>query len=142
MGPELMAGHYAAWNYFQSVQSEANSAFISRFRLRFGATRVLDDPMEAAYIGVKLWVQALSRSGTLDLATVKTVLAQQSLDAPEGIVSVDADTRHLWKQVRIGKARTDGQFDIIWQSGHSIAPAPFPFFIPFAELDALSGSAR
>ena len=73
---------------------------------------------------------------------MKTVLAQQSLDAPEGIVSVDADTRHLWKQVRIGKARTDGQFDIIWQSGHSIAPAPFPFFIPFAELDALSGSAR
>ncbi len=73
------------------------------------------------------------------MTTVKTVLAQQSLDAPEGIVAVDAATRHLWKQVRIGKARADGQFEIVWQSGHSIAPAPFPFFIPYAERGELTG---
>ncbi len=139
MGPELMAGHYAAWNYFQSIDSEENRAFIERFRHRFGQQRVLDDPMEAAYIGVHLWVNALRSAGTTDMPAVKTVLAQQTLAAPEGIVVVDADTRHLWKQVRIGKARADGQFEIVWQSGRSMAPAPFPFFIPRAEQAAMAG---
>ncbi len=142
MGPELMAGHYAAWNYFQSVQSDENRAFVERFRRRFGQERVLDDPMEATYIGVTLWVNALRKAGTQDMTTVKTVLAQQTLNAPEGIVAVDADTRHLWKPVRIGKARVDGQFEIVWESGRSMAPAPFPFFIPYAERGSLMGSAR
>lgn len=142
MGPELMAGHYAAWSYFQSIESDENRAFIERFRRRFGQQRVLDDPMEAAYIGVQLWVNALRSGGTRDLSTVKTVLAQQTLAAPEGIVAVDADTRHLWKPVRIGKVRADGQFELVWQSGHSMAPAPFPFFIPHAELHVIERGAR
>jgi urea transport system substrate-binding protein len=142
MEPELVAGHYAAWNYFQSVQSDENRGFIERFRLRFGQERVLDDPIEAAYIGVHLWVNALRSAGTLDMPTVKAVLTRQTLAAPEGIVAVDAGTQHLWKPVRIGKARSDGQFDIIWQSGHSIAPAPFPFFITHAELSAMTEDAQ
>lgn len=141
MGPELMTGHYAAWNYFQSVQTDANRVFVESFRSRFGRERVLDDPMEAAYIGVNLWVNALRRAGTLDMATVKVVLGQQTLNAPEGIVAVDADTRHLWKPVRIGRARADGQFDIVWQSERGLAPAPFPFFIPPAEWKVMTGEA-
>ncbi|TAL49456.1 MAG: ABC transporter substrate-binding protein [Methylovulum sp.] len=142
MGPTLMAGHYAAWNYFQSVQSDENHAFIERFRRRFGRQRVLDDPMEAAYIGVQLWVNALRSARTLEMSTVKTVLTQQTLAAPEGIIAVDAGTRHLWKPVRIGRIRTDGQFELVWQSGRSMAPAPFPFFIPRAELSAMTEGAR
>ncbi|HEX5337968.1 MAG TPA: ABC transporter substrate-binding protein [Gallionella sp.] len=142
MGPDLMAGHYAAWSYFQSIDRDENRAFVERFRSRFGRQRVLDDPMEAAYIGVQLWANALRSAGTLNLATVKAVLAQQTLDAPEGIVAVDAATRHLWKPVRIGKARDDGQFEIVWQSAGSVAPAPFPFFIPRAELPSLAGGVR
>ncbi len=130
MGPELMTGNYAAWNYFQSVPSDENRAFIERFRRRFGQVRVLDDPMEAAYIGVHLWVNARREADTSGLPAVKAELRQQTMNAPEGIVAVDADTQHLWKTVRIGRARADGQFDIVWQSGRSIAPAPFPFFIP------------
>ncbi|HEU0282392.1 MAG TPA: transporter substrate-binding protein, partial [Gallionella sp.] len=142
IGPELVAGHFAAWNYFQSVPSGENRAFIERFRNRFGQQRVLDDPMEASYIGVKLWVNALHGAGTMDFSTVKTVLARQTLSAPEGIVAVDAATRHLWKPVRIGKVRADGQFEIVWESGRSMAPAPFPFFISHAEQAAMTGGAR
>ncbi len=141
MGPELLSGHYAAWNYFQSIASAENRDFIKRFRQRFGGQRVLDDPMEAAYMGVQLWVNALRSAGTLEMATVKTVLGQQTLAAPEGIVAVDADTRHLWKSVRIGRARADGQFEIVWQSGRSMAPAPFPFFIPRAEWREMTEGA-
>lgn len=137
IGAELVAGHFAAWNYFQSVQGDENRAFIERFRNRYGSQRVLDDPMEAAYIGVRLWVNAQRSAGTQDLSTIKNVLGQQTLAAPEGIVAVDAETRHLWKTVRIARARIDGQFDIVWQSAHGIPPAPFPFFIPRTELSAM-----
>lgn len=142
IGPALVAGHYAAWNYFQSVPGDENRAFIERFRRRFGEQRVLDDPMEAAYIGVQLWVNAQRSAGTQELSTVKTVLGQQTLAAPEGVVAVDADTRHLWKPVRIGRARSDGQFEIVWQSGRSMAPAPFPFFIPRTGLREMAGASR
>ena len=141
IGPELIAGHYAAWSYFQSIPNEDNRKFIEHFRHRFGQKRVLDDPMEAAHIGVELWANALRSAKSLDLPTVKIALAQQTLNAPEGIVAVDAVSRHLWKQVRIGKARSDGQFDIVWQSGSSIAPAPFPYFISPADLAAMSAGS-
>lgn len=128
MGGELMAGHYAAWNYFQSVKSAENQAFVARFKHRFGQGRVLDDPMEASYIGVNLWVNSVREAGSTDLAVVKNMLAQQSLSAPEGIVSVDDANHHLWKATRIGKARPDGQFETVWQSSAPIRPAPFPFY--------------
>jgi urea transport system substrate-binding protein len=133
MGADMMAGHYAAWNYFQSLDSQENKAFVARFRQRFGQERVLGDPMVASYTGVHLWVNAARSQDIADLALLKNVLAQQTLPAPQGIVAVDYNTRHLWKKAYIGKARADGQFDIVWQSPHSIHPSPFPFFRSHAE---------
>ncbi len=122
------------------MDSDDNRGFIERFHRRFGRERVLDDPMEAAYIGVQLWVNARRSAGTQDVSVVKTLLGQQTLAAPEGIVAVDAATQHLWKPVRIGRARGDGQFNIVWQSGRSMAPAPFPFFISRVELNEMAGT--
>jgi len=143
MGGDLMTGHYATWNYFQSLDNAENKAFVARFKQRFGKDRVLDDPMEASYIGVKLWVNAARSQESTDLALIKTTLAQQTLLAPEGIVAVDYDTRHLWKKVYIGKARADGQFEIVWQSAQPVHPAPFPFYRShsewLAEQQALPG---
>jgi len=133
MGADLTTGHYAAWNYFQSLDNAENKAFVARFKQRFGKDRVLDDPMEASYIGVKLWMDAVRSQNSTDLELIKTALAQQTLLAPEGIVAVDYDTRHLWKMANIGKVRADGQFEIVWQSAHPIHPAPFPFYRSHAE---------
>jgi len=142
MGADLMAGHYAAWNYFQSIESEENRAFVARFRKRFGEQRVLDDPMESAYIAVQFWVNAVRSSGSFEVDTLRTHLGADTLSAPEGIVAMDAETLHLWKPVRIGRARSDGQFDIVWQSERSIAPAPFPFFIPAGQLRDIEKAAQ
>lgn len=128
IGPDLMAGHYAAWSYFQSIDSDENRDFVARFKRRFGQGRVLDDPMEASYIGVKLWVESVRNTGTTDLMVVKNNLQLLSLAAPQGIVAADFETRHLWKTLRIGRARSDGQFDIVWQSRGAVRPAPFPFY--------------
>lgn len=137
MGANLATGHYAAWNYFQSLENDENKAFVVRFKQRFGKDRVLDDPMVASYIGLKLWVDAVRSQGSTDLALLKAALAQQTLLAPQGIVAVDYNTRHLWKKAYIGKARADGQFEIVWQSAQSIHPAPFPFYRSQAEWLAL-----
>src|SRR3989338_1715803 len=123
MGVDLAAGHYTAWNYFQSLDNAENKAFVARFKQRFGAARVLDDPMVASYTGVKLWVDAVRSQGSTDLALLKTALLQQTLPAPQGIVAVDYDTRHLWKKAYIGKARADGQFEIVWNSENERAHA-------------------
>lgn len=124
----MMAGHYTAWGYFQSIQSPQNQAFVQRFRDRFGQQAVLDDPMEASYIGLHLWVQAAREAGSAEPAQVQRTILRQSLLAPEGVVSLDPATRHLWKMARIGKARSDGQFDIVWDSGRPLEPAPFPAY--------------
>jgi len=128
MGPELVAGHYAAWNYFQSLDTPINKAFVARFKQRFGQQRVVSDPMEASYISAQLWVDAVRELGSSDPQLVMNQLATHTLPAPEGIVSVDPMTRHLWKTVRVGRARMDGQFDVVWHSQHEVRPAPFPFY--------------
>ena len=128
IGIGLVEGHYAAWNYFQSIESDDNRRFIEAFKLEFGADRVVNDPMEATYIGVKLWAQAVRSAGTFEPLRIRSTLANQSLNAPHGVVSVEAKTQHLWKTVRIGQVRGDGQFEVVWSSESPIRPSPFPTY--------------
>ncbi len=124
----LMAGDYASWNYFQSVNREENRRFVAAFRARFGSERVTTDPMEAAYFGVHLWAQAVTEAGTTVVSEVRKAVLKQSMAAPEGIVSIEPHTQHTWKTVRVGKIRSDGQFEIVWSSEHPISPVPYPAF--------------
>lgn len=122
---EHLAGNYSAWNYFQSIDSERNRAFVSAFKERYGEDRVVDDPMEAAYFGVHLWAQAVAESRTDKVAEVRKALKRQSYDAPEGVVSIDPHNNHTWKMARIGRTNDDLQFDIIWSSKRPIRPIPY-----------------
>lgn len=117
--------HYAVWSYFQSLPGEANQRFVAAFRKRYGADRVTSDPVEAAYIGVLLWAQAVREAGTDEPEQVNHAVLLQSTAAPSGIAAVDRRTRHLWKHVRIGKARSDAQFDLVWSSEDVLRPSPF-----------------
>jgi len=126
LGAASMAGDYAAWNYFQSIESPQNAAFIRSFHRKFGNERVISDPMEAAYFGVHLWAQAVRDAGSAKSDAIRDAVGDQSRLAPEGLVYIDRATRHTWKFVRIGKIRTDGQFDIVWNSGIPVRPVPFP----------------
>ncbi|NGZ28352.1 MAG: urea ABC transporter substrate-binding protein [Magnetococcales bacterium] len=124
--PDLMTGHYAAWGYFQSVDREENRVFVAAFRNRFGAHRVVDDPMEASYIGLKLWAQGVKEAESTTPGIVDRAILRQSTNAPQGIVSLDSSTRHTWRTVRIGRAQKDGQFVVVWTSERTIRPEPFP----------------
>lgn len=126
MKKPVAAGHYAVWNYFQSIASPQNQTFVASFRKRFGRQAVLDDPMEASYAGMHLWLQAAREAGSAAPEAVQRTILRQTLNAPGGMVAVDADNRHVWKTPRIGKIRQDGQFDIVWDAGSAMEPAPFP----------------
>jgi urea transport system substrate-binding protein len=126
MDPETMAGDYATWNYFQSIQRTENAEFVANFRRVYGEHRVTDDPIEAGYFGVYLWAQAVQDADTDDVDEVRKKLSNQSYPAPGGIVSIDPENHHTWKTVRVGRIRTDGQFDIVWTSDHPVRPLPFP----------------
>ncbi len=120
------AGNYAAWNYFQSMDSPENAALVEAFKARFGKDRPFSDVMNAAYCGVMLWAQAVVENGRTDVRQVRYALRHQSLRAAEGVVAVDSETQHTWLPVSIGRIRKDGQFDIVWNSNTAVRPVPFP----------------
>ena len=126
LGGGDMAGDYAVWSYFQSIVSPQNMNFVSSFRNKYGAERVLSDAMEAAYVNVHLWAQAAQSAKSTAVPDIRKALGNQVLAAPEGIVYPDANTQHLWKAIRIGKIRKNGQFTIVWESGQPVRPVPYP----------------
>ena len=129
MGVHDFVGDYAAWNYFQSLDTAENRRFVEALRRRAaGRPTTASDPMEAAYLGVHLWARAVEEAGTTASTTVIQMLADQSFAAPGGVVYVDPSTHHTWKTVRIGRIRSDGQFDIVWDSGRPVRPTPFPAY--------------
>lgn len=135
MNPDDMAGDYAVWNYFQSIPSAQNTEFVQKFKAKYGADRVTDDPIEAAYFGVYLWAQAVAQAEGEDTVAIRDAIKDQSFNAPGGVVYVDSDTLHTWKSVHVGKIRIDGQFDIIWSSENPIRPEPFPIYRSQAEWE-------
>ncbi|OUL27771.1 urea ABC transporter substrate-binding protein [Nostoc sp. RF31YmG] len=128
IGVEYLKGHYAAWNYFQTVDTPANKKFVESFKKEYGAERVTNDPMEAAYIAVYLWKQAVEKAGTTDLAKVRAAAYNQTIDAPEGKVTVNTN-HHLSKVVRIGQVRQDGLFDIVYATPAPVDPVPWNQFV-------------
>jgi urea transport system substrate-binding protein len=123
---EAMTGDYAAWNYFQSIDSPENEDFLTKFREKYGPQRLLTDPMEAAYFGVKLWAAALEDAGTTDIPQIRRSMRNQRLRAPEGDVRVDSTTQHTYKTPRIGRVQNNGQFEIVWTDSKQQKPIPYP----------------
>lgn len=128
IGIDRMVGDYAAWNYFQSLSTPENRAFVAAFQQKYGKDRVTDDAMEAAYIGVHLWGKAVAEAGSTHAGPVRRALHHESYVAPEGIVYIDEKTQHMWKTARIGRINTRGQFDIVWTSEQQIRPVPYPIY--------------
>jgi urea transport system substrate-binding protein len=130
IGVDLLVGHYAAWNYFQTVETPENETWVEAFKAEYGEDRVTNDPMEAAYIMVYLWKQAVEQSGdAYDLEAVRAAAIGQSLAAPEGPVTMNAN-HHLSKTVRIGQVRDDGLFDIVWSTDGPVDPQPWNQYVP------------
>ncbi len=125
IGPEFLAGHLVAWNYYQTTDTPENTAFVAAFKDKYGDDKVTSDPMEAGYVAVNLWAAAVEKAGTTEVEAVKEAAAGIEFDAPEGKVTIDGPTQHIYKTARIGLIGADGLITQISGSEGPIAPDPY-----------------
>jgi len=133
-----LVGHLAAWNYFQSVDTYENEQFIEKWHdFIKDPDRVTNDPMEATFIGFKMWTQAVRQAGTTDVDAVRQAMYGQKVDSPSGFEIVMNTNHHLSKPVMIGEIQPNGQFEIVWQTDDVIkAEAWSPYILESAKLTA------
>jgi len=125
IGADNMLDHLVAWNYFQTTDTPENVKFVQDFKAKYSEKRVTDDPIEAGYFGVYLWAKAVEKAGTTDVAAVKLAAKGLQYQAPGGLVTIHDENQHVSKTVRIGKVRSDGQIDEVWNSGQPVVPDPY-----------------
>jgi urea transport system substrate-binding protein len=133
-----LVGHLAAWNYFMSIDNPLNHAFIEKWKayvkknnLPEGDKRVTNDPMEATYVGIHMWAQAVIQSGTFDVNAVRQAVAGQVFKAPSGMeIKMDERNHHLHKPVFIGEVQADGQFKVVWKTEGPVRAMPWSPFVP------------
>ncbi|WZJ23153.1 urea ABC transporter substrate-binding protein [Azonexus hydrophilus] len=132
-----LVGHLAAWNYFQSLKNPGNTKFIKMYKdwaakqkLPNAKTVVTNDPMEATYIGIHMWAQAVEKAKSTDTDKVIAAMAGQTFKAPSGFtVKMDEKNHHLHKPVFIGEVKADGQFNVVWKTKGPVRAQPWSPFI-------------
>jgi len=132
-----LVGHLAAWNYFMSMKGKENKKFVAKWKayvkakkLPGGDKRVTNDPMEATYIGINMWKQAVEKAKSTDVDKVRAAMYGQTFRSPSGYnITMDAKNHHLHKPVVIGEIRKDGQFDIVWRTKGPIKAQPWSPYI-------------
>ncbi|WP_018924826.1 urea ABC transporter substrate-binding protein [Salsuginibacillus kocurii] len=125
IGSEVIEGHYASWNYYQSLGTDENIEFVERFQETYGEDRVVGDPIEAGYFMVHLWAKAVEEAGTTDTDEVRKAADGIEFAAPGGPVEINGENQHVSKTVRIGEVQEDGQFEQVWKSDEPVEPDPF-----------------
>jgi urea transport system substrate-binding protein len=139
LDPKPLVGHLASWNYFMSIKSPANKEFVKKWSEYAKAKNVgghkdkplTNDPMEATYIGINMWAQAVTKAKSTDTDKVIKAMAGQTFKAPGGFTStMDAKNHHLHKPVFIGEVKADGQFNVVWKTPGPIKAQPWSPYIP------------
>jgi urea transport system substrate-binding protein len=132
-----LVGHLAAWNYFMSLKNAENDAWKKKWadytkakKLSYAGKPLTNDPMEAAYIGVYMWKQAVEKAKSTDVDKVRTAVYGQTFKAPSGITSkMDEKNHHLHKAVFIGEVKADGQFNVVWKTKGPVKAQPWSPYI-------------
>ncbi len=126
IGGENIVGAYACMKYFQSLDNPNNKAFVPAFKKMWGEKTVIGDVTQAAYLGPWLWKLTAEKAGSFDID--KIAAASPGVEfkgAPEGYVRIH-ENHHLWSKTRVGRARADGQYDVIYETAELMEPDPFP----------------
>jgi urea transport system substrate-binding protein len=141
MDTRPLVGHLAAWNYFESVDTPQNKAFIKDWHgFIKNDKRTTNDPMEAHYIGFNMWLKAVQKAGTTEPNAVIDAAIGVAVPNLSGGYSAMMPNHHITKPVLIGEIQDDGQFSIVSQTpGLVIAQEWSPYV---AETKDLIGDWR
>src|SRR6201994_4136986 len=126
IGGENIVGAYACMKYFQSLNNPNNKAFVPAFKKMWGEKTVIGDVTQAAYLGPWLWKLTVEKAGSFDVD--KIAAASPGVEfkgAPEGYVRIH-ENHHLWSKTRVGRAKLDGQFELVYETKDLVEPDPFP----------------
>lgn len=125
MGPSLVEGGYAAWNYFQSLDNDINKKFIEAYKAKFGADAVITDPMIHGYLDVYVWKAAVEKAKSTDPEKVRAAaVTLDTVPTPLGDAKF-MNNNSLIQTAYIGQSQPDGQFKILWKSPAPIDPDPY-----------------
>ncbi|MFT5226166.1 MAG: urea transport system substrate-binding protein [Polaribacter sp.] len=126
-----LVGHLAAWNYFMSVDAPENDAFIEKWHaFTKDEDRVTNDPMEAHYIGFKMWIKAVMKAGTTDPSAVQDAIIGVAVPNLTGGISAMMPNHHITKPVLIGEIQDDGQFETVWKTEGLVPGDAWSDFLP------------
>ncbi len=126
-----LVGHLAAWNYFQSVEYDANAEFIASWRaFTKNDKRVTNDPMEAHYIGFNMWVEAVEKAGTTEPDAVIDSIIGVAVPNLSGGISSMMPNHHITKPVLIGEIQADGQFETVWETSGLVVGDEWSDYLP------------
>jgi urea transport system substrate-binding protein len=125
LGAANLAGDYSAYTYFQSIDTPENHEFVRRFHDKY-PQRAITDPMETAYVGVKLWAAAVNECQSTEPRKICRSLLGQRLNGPGGEIRLDSDTQHAYRTPRIAQVQPDGQFKVVWSAAGPVKPEPYP----------------
>ncbi|MFV1871820.1 MAG: urea ABC transporter substrate-binding protein [Oleiphilus sp.] len=126
-----LVGHLAAWNDFQSVETEENAQFIESWKSYIkDDKRVTNDPMEATYIGFNMWAKAVEKVGTTDVDAVEQGMIGITTPNLTGGIAVMNSNHHLSKPVLIGEIQDDGQLEVVWETKDTVIGDAWSDFLP------------
>jgi urea transport system substrate-binding protein len=137
LAPEEISGHYAAGNYFQSIELVENQRFLRRVQAKYGPERIVSDPMQTAYTLVHLWSQAVRTAGEAKVQAIRRAMKGQRYDSPQGPTTIDAATLHTVQVSRVGRINDQGRFIEVYASPQPIRPEPFPASRPHQAWEEL-----
>jgi len=132
IGVQNIDGQLTAWNYYQTIDTPVNKAFVAAYKSKYGEDKPTSDPMEAAYVSVYLWKNTVEKAQSFDVRAIQDNAGGVTFDAPEGLVTIDGENNHITKTARIGEIRSDGLIYTIWESPGPIEPDPYLKSYPWA----------
>jgi urea transport system substrate-binding protein len=126
-----LIGHLAAWNYFESIDTPANKAFIKEWHaFTKNPKRTTNDPMEAHYIGFNMWVKAVEKAGTTNPDKVIDAVIGVTVPNLSGGYSAMMPNHHITKPVYIGEVQGDGQFNVVWNTPGTVVAQEWSPYLP------------
>ncbi len=127
IGADILKNHLVSWNYYQTTETEQNTAFVEAYKAKFGEERVTSDPAEAAYDAVYLWAAACEMAESFEVDAVLEAInsGEVSFEAPEGTVTINGENQHLAKPVRVGEISEDGLIYEVYATEEAVEPDPY-----------------
>jgi branched-chain amino acid transport system substrate-binding protein len=120
IGPPV-EGTIVPSDYFPSIQSPANDAFLAAMRQKFGDAAQPSESAVLTYDAMNLLAAAVREANSTEGQKVIQSLARISFDGPRGRISFDNGTHYATLTIFVGIVASDGSFHI-----QSVSPPLVP----------------